>query len=371
MGWGEEIHHPEGYSTYDWELVGVDKKDSFTVPKIVSEIRSGNPFDHMPDYDQTALHYEFKSENGKYWSSEKTGIIENEHNIWMHPPRNDLFRILEINPFPYVKNPYKPKIGEKWNWNMKIGDFWGDKRWLEWEGSIENKYTYKITGRKKLKTKLGKLDCYVVESEAVSRIGKTYLTSYFNTTHGFVKLDYTNIDGSKIVIEMAETKMLTERELATKEDGSILREGDAAADFTVDRLEGADIKLSDLKGKVVLLNFWATWCGPCMKELQAVPEEIIKPFENEDFVFLPIARGEGEEKIKEKLPQLKEKGIDISSLNPGFDPDKKVWHEYAVSGIPKNYLIDKNGVIRYISLGYSGEGDLDMLAQEIKKLLEE
>jgi len=153
------------------------------------------------DYNQTVINYTYYTpENIKYFSSENTGVIENIHNVWMHPPRSYLFMILELNPFPYIKAPYNN--GNKWKWNLKIGNHYADKRWKYWEGQIENRYKYEITGVKDIPTKIGTLKCYVIESHAESRIGKTFLTSYFNEMYGFVKLDYVNIDGTKLIMDI-------------------------------------------------------------------------------------------------------------------------------------------------------------------------
>lgn len=131
---------------------------------------------------------------------EVTGAIENEVNTWIHPPRSSFFQILELNPFPYIKAPYK--VGTKWNWKLEIGDHWSDKRWLEWKGRIENNYDYQITEQTTVSTKVGDLECFVIKAKAKSRIGETELISYFNPDYGFIKLEYKNIDGTKIVLEL-------------------------------------------------------------------------------------------------------------------------------------------------------------------------
>ena len=167
---GKEIQQLGGHSRYDWEFVSFDRQDNETVKHLILKPSSGKPFGkEIPDYNQTAIGYEYIMNNGQFLTMEMTGAIENEMNVWIHPPRSNFFKILELNPFPYIKSPYQ--IGTKWNWKLEIGDHWADKRWLEWKGGIENNYDYEIKDKKNITTKLGNLECYIIHSKAKSRIG--------------------------------------------------------------------------------------------------------------------------------------------------------------------------------------------------------
>lgn len=146
---------------------------------------------------------------------------------------------------------------------------------------------------------------------------------------------------------------------------TVAKVGEKAPEFKVEMLDGRMVNLSDLKGKVVLLNFWATWCSPCMTELAEIPEKILTPFKDKNFVFLPISRGEKPEVVKKRMDMLKEKGIDFPV---GIDPDSKVFLLYSKSTIPRNFLIDQEGNVIESTIGYS-DNQLDELAQKIKAQL--
>ena len=177
-----------------------DAKDSCINQYLLKVLCNTSHFEK--DYDQTVEEFSFLFDGQRpKWPTEWSGIVENERNLWMHPLRSCLFQILELNPFPYIQYPIEK--GKSWKWKLTIGSHWGDERWKTWTGGIVNKYKYKITDTDcEVVTPMGTLPCVKVEAVAKSRIGKTYLTAYYNDTYGFVKMDNTNIDGSRIVIDL-------------------------------------------------------------------------------------------------------------------------------------------------------------------------
>jgi thiol-disulfide isomerase/thioredoxin len=187
---------------------------------------------------------------------------------------------------------------------------------------------------------------------------------------------YRKIFGDKISEKefIVVIEILTEEELKAKKPATPpletvktreywIEEGQEAPDFVVDRIDGTRIKLSDLKGKVVLLNFWATWCAPCLMEFYDMPEDIFTPLEGKDFVFLPISIGENLSTVQRRTSKL---ALDGVIIRPGLDPEKKIWNLYCDGGIPKNIIVDKEGKVRYLS---TGRADMKALYKEIAKYL--
>ena len=194
----DSIRHFFEYDDYgSWRFISPDSISDNTIKEVKIIVKQGlNPMiKYIPDYNQTIIKFNYYSKKEKAPFGGRSGVIENKKNIWIHPPRDRYFGILELNPFPYVRLPLE--VGAHWNWELQIGEIWSDYRWKIWSGNILNKYFYRITRKQLLETPLGEIECFVIESTAESRIGKTKLTSYFNTKYGFVKLCYLNIDGSK------------------------------------------------------------------------------------------------------------------------------------------------------------------------------
>lgn len=137
---------------------------------------------------------------------------------------------------------------------------------------------------------------------------------------------------------------------------TIVKKGDKAPDFTVEMVDGSKIQLSKLKGKVVLVNFWATWCPPCREELKHVQKQIIDHFKGKDFVFLPISRGEKKEVVEAFRKKMN------YTFPMGLDPKQSIYKLYAQNYIPRNFVVGKDGKVIYLSVGYTPEEFAEMIA---------
>lgn len=116
--------------------------------------------------------------------------------------------------------------------------------------------------------------------------------------------------------------------------------GNAAPVFTLEDLEGKSVSLADFKGKIVYLDFWASWCGPCMREVPYA-KKLQDTFAMKDVVFLYISIDENKEDWGNAVATKKMKGVHLWAK--GFE--HAVPQKYAVQGIPSYFLIDRNGKI--------------------------
>ena|SRR6478609_1655883 len=144
---------------------------------------------------------------------------------------------------------------------------------------------------------------------------------------------------------------------------SLVKMGDSFPNFTYLNKDGKSNKSQDLKGKVVLINFFATWCGPCMVEMPLLQKEIWEQYKsNDNFKLISFGR---DHSLKEVNDFIKTKNFDFE-ICP--DKGKIIYNLFATQYIPRNYLIDKNGKIVYVSVGYS-EAEFQILKEKIKSLL--
>lgn len=135
------------------------------------------------------------------------------------------------------------------------------------------------------------------------------------------------------IAEEKNTEVIAGEE--TEEDFEIAI-GKESPNFTLKNLDGKEVSLSDYRGKIVLINFWATWCPWCDKEmpdLQKLDEE------NDDLVVLAVDVMEKEEEVKEYIEKNK------YSFEVVLDEDGEIAKTYLVSGLPASYFVDEEGIL--------------------------
>lgn len=137
--------------------------------------------------------------------------------------------------------------------------------------------------------------------------------------------------------------------------------GKQAPAFDTTTLDGAAIKPADLTGKVVVLDFWATWCGPCVKALPAISATAAK-YKDKGVVFYAVNQQEEASIIKEFLAAQK------LTVPVALDLEGKVGTAFAVEGIPQTVIIDKNGKMQVIHVG-AGADIGTQLAKELDAVL--
>ena len=147
--------------------------------------------------------------------------------------------------------------------------------------------------------------------------------------------------------------------------GYIVKVGEMAPDFTVTLTDGKQVNLSTLRGKVVMLQFTASWCGVCRKEMPFIEKDIwLKHKNNPNFALIGIDRDEPLDKV---LAVAKATGV---TYPLGLDPGADIFAKYALrdSGITRNVLIDRDGKIVKLTRLYNEE-EFTSLVQKIDEML--
>jgi peroxiredoxin len=140
-----------------------------------------------------------------------------------------------------------------------------------------------------------------------------------------------------------------------------LDQGDKAPDFSVPGLAGGTVSLAAYRGKVVYLDFWASWCGPCAKSLPAI-DKLRQEFAPRDFQVVAVNLDRNPA-VAAKF--LKQRPVGYPSAT---DPKGSLPAAFGVEAMPTSFLIDRAGVVRHVQRGFR-ESDLEPLRQQIQKLV--
>lgn len=136
-----------------------------------------------------------------------------------------------------------------------------------------------------------------------------------------------------------------------------------AANFSLDSLAGKPVSLSQFKGDVVMVNFWATWCGPCQQEMPLL-DQMYRKYKPAGFTLLGINVDKDAPAVKALLER---KPVSFTVL---MDPTSTVSRSYHVADMPSTVIIDRKGVIRYVHRGYR-PGDENEYQDRIRQLIRE
>ncbi|MEW8691559.1 MAG: TlpA disulfide reductase family protein [Candidatus Thiodiazotropha endolucinida] len=136
-----------------------------------------------------------------------------------------------------------------------------------------------------------------------------------------------------------------------------------APDFTLKSREGVNIKLSELRGQVVMVNFWASWCGPCRQEMPLL-QQLFDRYQSLGFSLLGVNVDEDRAAADKMLSDVP---VSFPIL---YDDRSKVSKQYQVKAMPSTFMVDRDGRIRYLHKGYK-PGYEEEYQQQIRQLLRE
>ena len=139
--------------------------------------------------------------------------------------------------------------------------------------------------------------------------------------------------------------------------------GQPAPDFALKSSSGKNLRLSEYRGDVVMVNFWATWCGPCRQEMPLL-DELYSRYQRVGFSLLGVNIDDNSTKAMDMVSEL---GVNFPVL---FDSRKEVSKLYQVEAMPVTVLIDREGTVRYVHHGYK-PGYEDKYLDQIRSLLRE
>lgn len=158
-------------------------------------------------------------------------------------------------------------------------------------------------------------------------------------------------------------RLLASLWLVTLAGACLAAPGGSAPDFTLRTADGKNLRLAEQRGRVLLLNFWATWCGPCRQEMPLL-EQLHQKYQGSGFTLLGINVDSDSRQAVSLAGKL---GVSFPVL---LDAEKTVSKLYDLSSMPTTVLIDRDGKVRYVHRGYQS-GYEALYDKQIRELLKE
>lgn len=143
--------------------------------------------------------------------------------------------------------------------------------------------------------------------------------------------------------------------------------GSPAPDFTLPSIDRNSVSLDSLRGKVVFIDFWASWCPPCKKEFPEL-NRLLKNLNDPDFVVVAINVDKKRSHATDFLATIR--GGLSDRLHVVLDPEARVIPSYNALAMPTSFIVDRTGIVRYIHFGFD-ESDPERWVGEVKGLLSE
>jgi peroxiredoxin len=168
----------------------------------------------------------------------------------------------------------------------------------------------------------------------------------------------------KVLLLLLAVFITLSNSTAQDDPSTLTKVGDKVPIFTCKTIAGKTVDISKLQGKILMINFFATWCGPCMLELPVLQKNIWDKYKNRsDFELIILGREHNEEEVSKFV---KTKGFTMP-----FAPDleRKIFSLFATQSIPRNVIVGKDGKIIFQSIGFTPEEFKEievLLAEKLK-----
>lgn len=196
---------PEHIAPFElsWKLEPKSKltfeQDYTAIYYLAMTVKAGDYFGQA-----SLLQYDYLSKERRGMKYEQTGLVEVCSDIAITPPKEGHFLISELNPRPEIREPIVKD--NTWYSTHTTSDVGGSEKWKTWHGTVDVRSSYRIRDIQTIKTNIGFMKCFIIDANAQSSVGETRLVAYYNEEYGFVKLNYTNIDGSYLVMDINSVK---------------------------------------------------------------------------------------------------------------------------------------------------------------------